>query len=287
MTTLKLILKTILYRPLYNALMFLVWLIPGHNVGWAIIILTIIIRLILLPPSLKAVRAQRRLRDLQPKIREIQEKYKGDKTKQSQAMMEFYKLHKVNPLGSCLPLLIQFPILIILYYVFINGLNTARFDLLYPFTPRPEDIKTIFLGLDLARPDRFVLPIIAGVLQFIQGWQMMPAKTLSEDQADKGQAMQSMISKQMLYLMPIFTVFIAGRLPAALPLYWAITTLFGIFQQWWVLREKPAAISESPQAVAPIKKSSWLYNRLTKKALKEGETITKKGVEVTVRRKSK
>lgn len=280
MSTIKLILKTILYRPLYNALIFLVWLIPGHNVAWAIIILTIVIRLILLPSSLKAARAQIKLRDLQPELAKIQAEHKDDKTKQSQAVMEFYKKHKVSPWGSCLPLLIQFPILIILYYVFINGLGTQRFDLLYSFVPRPEFIKTIWLGIDLAKPDRWVLPIITGALQFIQGWQMQPKRRKTEDgsQKDKGQEMSQMMTRQMLYLMPVFTIIIAMRLPAALPLYWGITTLFGIGQQWWAGRSL-----KHEAGSMKIEEKSEEYQTPEKH-----ETVDKRvkhGVEVTVRRK--
>jgi len=267
MIFIKSILKAVLYQPLFNILIFLVWLIPGHNVAWAIIILTIIIRLILLPSSLNATRQQKRMRDLQPEIQELQKRYKDDKQKQSQELMKFYRENKVNPLGACLPLLIQLPILIVLYYVFLNGLNTSRFDLLYSFTPHPETIKTFFLGIDLAKPDRYILPVIAGILQFIQGWQITP-KTHSQ----KGQEMQTMISKQMLYIMPIFTIFIAGRLPAALPLYWIVTTAFAVVQQWWVFsREKttqPVKVSNEPIDSGGNKK-----------------VFRKRGVEITVRRK--
>ncbi len=268
--SLKLIVKTILYKPLFNALIFLVWLMPGNNVGLAIIILTIIIRLLLLPSSIKATRQQKRMRDLAPEIQAIQKKYKGDKQKQSQEMMAFYKENKINPLGSCLPLLIQLPILIILYYVFINGLTMERFDLLYAFTPRPDTINTFFLGLDLAKPDRFILPVITGILQFIQSRQIMPPSNPQKG----GQDMQAMISKQMMYLMPIFTVLIAGRLPAALPLYWAVTTLFAVVQQWWVFKSSPKIDAKMPK----IKNNQ-------EKGLKK--FFKKSGVEVTVRRKKK
>ncbi|MCL5407160.1 MAG: YidC/Oxa1 family membrane protein insertase [Patescibacteria group bacterium] len=266
MTSIKYVLKLILYKPLFNALIFLVWLMPYHNVGLAIIILTIIIRLILLPSSMKATRQQKRMRDLQPEITALQEKYKDDKQKQSQELMAFYKKNNVNPLGSCLPLLIQLPILLVLYYVFINGLSTSRFDLLYQFTPRPEFINTWFLGLDLAKPDKFILPVIAGVLQYFQSRQLTPPST-----GEKGQEMQAMIGKQMMYLMPLFTVIIAGRLPAALPLYWAVTTLFAVVQQWWVFR--------SPNGIS---KSKFQISKKTKEI---PATTKKRGVEVTVRKK--
>lgn len=268
MSSIKYFLKLILYKPLFNALIFLVWLMPFHHVGGAIIILTLIIRLILLPSSMKATRQQKRMRDLQPEIAALQAQFKDDKQKQSQELMAFYKRNKINPLGACLPLLVQLPILLVLYYVFINGLNTQRFDLLYSFTPRPEFINTFFLGLDLAKPDRFILPVIAGVLQYFQSRQLTPPVA---DQ--KGQEMQAMIAKQMMYLMPIFTVLIAGQLPAALPLYWSVTTLFAIVQQWWVFRDKSKSIPKGK-------------NQKSKLETKEKpDTIFKKGVEVTVRRK--
>jgi YidC/Oxa1 family membrane protein insertase len=208
------------------------------------------------------------MRDLQPQIAEIQARNKDDKQKQSQELMAFYKDKKINPIGSCLPLLIQLPFLLILYYVFIHGLDMQRFDLLYRLTPRPDFINTYFLGLDLAKPDRYFLPIIAGIFQFIQARQMMPPT--SNTQA-RGADMQNMISKQMMYLMPIFTVIIAMRLPAALPLYWIITTLFAIGQQWWVFRQNGESLKLKTQSLKVIGKTP--------------DKIIKHGVELTVRRK--
>lgn len=276
MSSIKYVIKLILYRPLFNALILLVWLMPHNNVGLAIILLTILIRLILLPSSIKATRQQKRMKELQPEIAAIQSKNKDDKQKQSQELMAFYKNNNINPLGSCLPLLIQLPILLVLYYVFMNGLTTERFDLLYGFTPRPEVINTWFLGLDLAKPDRFVLPIIAGILQFLQSRQLMgPTKSKSDASSAGTGDMQNMISKQMMYLMPLFTVIIAGRLPAALPLYWATTTLFAVVQQWWVLR------SPNEEGIkGELRSTKKIENRKDMPG-----TIKKHGVEVTVRKK--
>lgn len=271
------ILKAILYKPLFNALIFLVWLIPGHNIAWAIIALTVIVRLILLPSSLKAARAQKKMKDLQPELQAIQAKFKGDKQKQSQAIMEFYKENKVSPLGSCLPLLVQFPILIVLYYVFINGLNTARFDLLYSFTPHSDILNTVWFGLDMAKPDRWILPVIAGILQFIQSRQLAPAKPKAGATSDP----TAMVSSQMMYLLPIFTVFIAGRLPAALPLYWIITNLFGIGQQWWVTREPNVNLKSQK---SKLSKETSIIERIEEKTQEISKSV-KRGVEVTVRRK--
>jgi YidC/Oxa1 family membrane protein insertase len=266
-----LFLKTILYYPLLNALMLLVFIMPNHNVGLAIIALTVIVRIILLPSSLSAARQQKRMQEIQPELKALQDKYKDDKQKQAEAMAAFYKDNKINPLGSCLPLLVQLPLLIILYYVFINGLDMSRFSLLYSWVPKPEFVGTAFLGLDLAKPDKWILPIIAGALQFYQGYQVAP-KTKAGEQPEMAQ----MISKQMLYMMPVFTVFIAGRFPAALPLYWIITTMFAIGQQWWIERE-----AKTPGSLIRIQEKSDKISVIKKLEAK----TTKNGVEVTVRRK--
>lgn len=256
----KTLLKYILYQPLFNLLIFFAFLVPGHSIGWAIVILTIIIRLLLYPSSQKAVIAQRRLRDLAPELEKLKEKYKDDRQAFARAQMEFYKEKGVNPFGGCLPLLLQFPILIILYYVFRAGLDASHYDYLYSFTPRPEYTNTFFFGIDLAKPDKYILPLLTGIGQFIQARQMMPAGQKSKIRNHKSQSddLQKMMSTQMVYLMPLMTVFIARSLPAALPLYWLVTTIFSIAQQKYV-------------------------NQL--KILPAG-TIAKKGVEVSVRQKS-
>lgn len=255
MTAIKNFLKTILYKPLFNLLIYIVYIIPGNNVGWAIIILTILIRLALYPSQKKSIESQKRMTEIQPKIEEIKKKYK-DQQQQAQAIMDLYKQNKVNPLGSCLPLLIQLPILIILYRVFTVGLNTDRFDLLYNFTPRPETINTMFYGINLATPS-IVLAIIAGVLQFVQSWQMQKMQKPAKKTLNKKEGLENMMgdfSKQMMYMFPIMTVIIAIKLPAALAIYWIITTLFMIIQQYFVSKEK---LKLDPKGISvKIKKSN-------------------------------
>ncbi len=239
MNIFKYLAKIILLKPLYNALIFLVWLMPGRNLGLAIIGLTIITRLILLPSSIKATVSQRRLKELQPEMDKIREKYKDDKQGQSKALLEFYFQHKINPLGSCLPLLIQFPILIILYYVFRIGVDTSRFDLLYGFMPRPETVNSLFLGINLAKPDpHFILPIIAGLSQLAVGLQMRADMPKPKKDASQAEQMQGMLGQQMIFLTPLLTFFIAMKLPSALPLYWIAYSLFMIIQQWLIMKGK-------------------------------------------------
>jgi len=241
MNAIKNFFKVILYKPLFNLLIFFVWLMPNDNVGWAIILLTVLIRLILYPSQQKSLESQKRLQEIQPEMDEIKKKYAKDQQAQAQATMDLYKRYNVNPFSSCLPLLIQLPILYILYRVFTVGLNTQRYDLLYNFTPRPEHINTIFYGIDLNNPNLY-LAILAGVLQFIQSKQVMSTQPKTGKSGDKNvKSPESMVgdfSKQMIYLFPIFTVIIAMRLPSALALYWIVTTLFMVLQQWFIYRSK-------------------------------------------------
>ncbi|MFC1617982.1 YidC/Oxa1 family membrane protein insertase [Patescibacteria group bacterium] len=245
----------VLYKPLFNALVFLYNLIPWEYVavGLAIILLTLLIKSLLYSMSAKSIIAQREMQKMQPKMNEIKEKYKNDKEKQSKEMMKFYKENKINPFSSCLPLLIQLPILIALYRVFQHGLvdpNELTTNL-YPFVHNPGMIQTNFLGLfDLAVPNLF-LAIVAGVVQFFQTWTLLKLKTkkeIEEDAERKKLAKKkkkadfadtaSNMTKQMMYVMPIITVFIAMSLPSGLAFYWIATSAFAIFQQWLILKKK-------------------------------------------------
>jgi len=233
----KALVFTVLYQPLFNLLILFAWIFGG-NIAAAIILLTVLIRFILLPTSIKATRVQQHLKALQPEIERLRAEHKGDPKAQNEALLAFYRTHKVNPFSSCLPLLLQMPFLIVMFYVFRNGLDTNQFSVLYAFTPRPEVLSTNFFGIDLAKPDLWILPILTGVVQFIQSRQLqMSTKTDKPKAGD----MQQMLSMQMMYIFPLLTVIISRSLPAALPLYWFVTTLFMIIQQAFIMRSTPAA----------------------------------------------
>lgn len=171
------------------------------------------------------------MRAHQGEMKEIQERYKDDRNAQAQALMQFYKERGVNPMSGCLPLLIQLPILIILYRVFITGLNVIRPDLLYSFTPHLATINSHLFGINLAVPDKlFILPLLAAGLQFVQARNMQALNPISNNANDPA----AMMGKQMMFLGPIMTFVIAFRLPAGLSLYWVTTTLFGYLQQLYV-----------------------------------------------------
>jgi YidC/Oxa1 family membrane protein insertase len=224
--------KTILYKPFFNLLAFFAYLVPGHSLGWAIIALTLLVRALLWVPSMKAMKAPLQMRQYQEEIKALQERHKADRMAQSQALMAFYKEKGINPLSGCLPLLIQLPIIIILYRVFIAGLHDVRPDLLYSFTPHLNTLNTHFFGIDLSHPNRVVMPILAAGMQFLQSRHL--AKLNPTTSAASANDPSAMMTKQMTYLFPIMTFVIALSLPAGLALYWASTSLFTLIQQYFV-----------------------------------------------------
>jgi len=241
------IFNLILYQPLFNVLVLLYQYLPGHDFGIAVIVLTILIKIILYPLGARGVKSQRTLSDLQPKIKEIQERFKNDKEKQARETMELYKKEKINPFSGCLPLLVQLPILIALYRVFWRGFSQNQLSFLYSFVPNPGQIDTTFLGMtDLTQSAvakvngvshlvwlNIAIIIGAGIAQFFQTKMLTPKQKLAKkDPSDFSQAMQ----KQMIYFFPIFTVFILWRLPAAVALYWLVVSLFSIVQQYFIFK---------------------------------------------------
>lgn len=224
----------IIYRPLLNLLVWGYNTLPGHDIGIVIILLTLLIRVILAPLLHKSLKHQERMTAIQPLMNEIREKFKDDKEKQAKALMDLYQEHQISPFSSCLPLLIQLPILIALYQVFNTALK-GNLDGLYTFVSRPEFLNPKFLGfIDLSHSNA-VFAIVSGLLQFWQS-KMMMASNANQSGSDDPTTKALMF--QTTYLLPIISVFIAWNLPAGLPLYWIVTTLFGIGQQYYIRRSK-------------------------------------------------
>lgn len=229
------IFNTILYQPLLNGLILFYNYLPGHDLGVAVIVLTLIIKALLFPSSITAIKSQLSMARLQPKIRELQAKYKADRAKQSQALMEVYRKEKINPFSGCLPLLLQLPILIALYQVFLKGFSAEILQQnLYSFVPNPGVIVPTFLGvLNLAQPNLY-LAIIAGILQYFQ-----IRISTKHQQGQQGQQKGPLgnIQNQMLYIFPIMAVLIIWKLGAIVGLYWVATTIFAIGEQVFVARK--------------------------------------------------
>ncbi len=239
--------RTFISKPLFNALIFIASYTPGHNLGVAIILLTILVRVILLVPNQHALEGQRKLQLLQPKLEELKKKYPGDSKKQQEETMKLWKEYNINPLQSCLPTLLQFPILIGLYYVVQGGSAIATSKhLMYSFY---QDLPATFFGtqflwVNLLKPEVYIMPISLVVLQYIQ-MKMMFAKSKKVDDkkvitipAKKSWMPEMNQQTIMLYALPLMIGFFAFQFPAAVALYWGVSTLFGIGQQWYVMREK-------------------------------------------------
>lgn len=227
---------TIFTQPLLNALAFFVWLVPRNDLGLAICLLTIVVRLILYPFQKFTISSQAKMQRLQPKIEAAKKKFKDTKDKQLEAIMAVYREEGINPLaltgGNLLVVMIQIPVLLGLFRVFGGDVKNVFTSGLYAFTPKTEAINSMFLGVvDLSAPN-IVLAVLAALAQF---WQMrLQAKkiTVNQEPGSFGAAFQ----KQSQFLFPLLTILIGVRLPAALALYWLVFTLLAVASDLWMAR---------------------------------------------------
>lgn len=223
-----------LYRPLFNFLVLIYNYIPFHDFGLSIIVVTVVIRFVLYPLSVKALNSQKALQKLQPEMKEIQRKYKDDKEKQAVETLELYKREKINPFSGLFLVFAQLPILIALYRVFAYGLKPEELVNLYNFIQNPIQINPMFLGqIDLSGPN-IIFAVLAGIIQFFQTKMLMPK---TEKSQGKDSDISQMVQKQMLYFFPFLTVIILFNLPSALGLYWIVSGLFSIAQQHLIFKK--------------------------------------------------
>lgn len=225
--------NTIFYEPLYNALVVIVSFSPGFSLAIAVILLTLLVKLVLSPLSYKTFIGQMKQKELQPLIQEIKKKYK-DQTEQSKAIFALYKEHKANPFSGCLTLLLQFPIIIGLYQVFLKGVEASQ-EKMYSFVSLPEQVNYFLFGIDLHEKS-IILAVLAGIFQFVQMY-LSPAMRQSEDanmvQTDQ-ERMAAALQKNMKYMMPVMVGFFAAVVPAAVALYWVVNNIFMIGQETFI-----------------------------------------------------
>lgn len=224
------IFNIIFYQPLLRALILIYKYLPGHDFGVAVIILTVLIKFILYPLGAKGIKSQKALQDLQPKIKELQERFKDDKNKQAREVMDLYKKEKINPFSGFILLLLQLPVLFALFRVFGKGVEESA-----------AGINATFLGMINLTEGSPILTILAGASQFWQAKMMTHSTRFArsgQEPPKKHADFSGMMQKQMLYLFPVFSVFILWKMPSAIALYWLSTTLFTIFQQYITLRNQ-------------------------------------------------
>jgi YidC/Oxa1 family membrane protein insertase len=233
--------NTVLYGPLLNALAFLVSIVPGGDVGIAVIILTLFVKTVLFPLSQRSIESQIKMNLLAPELKKIKDSG-ASKEEQAKQTFELYKHHKTNPFSGCLLIFIQIPIIFALYYVFLKGINLESG--LYPFIHAPEHINMLFFGiLDIGQKKILILAIIAGISQYFQASLMpKPAVSVKNNKSSFQESMTNSMQTQMKYVFPFIIAFIAYSVSGAVALYWITSNIFAIGQQMYANKKKRLAI---------------------------------------------
>ncbi|MFA5888734.1 MAG: YidC/Oxa1 family membrane protein insertase [Candidatus Paceibacterota bacterium] len=227
--------NTIIFQPFYNGFIFLMNLFPFFDAGVIIVIFTIIIKIIILPLSIKASKAQIEMKSTEKDLQQIKEKYKNDKSEQSKKIMEYYKERGINPFAGIFVLLIQLPILIGLYQVFIkSGLPKINTALLYSFIGGPIAINMMFLGLINISEKSMILALLAGITTYFQISHTTGTNTQTTGtQGDIAKAM----AVQMKYFFPILMTFIAYTISGAIAIYFITSNVFAIVQEIYIKKK--------------------------------------------------
>ena len=235
---------TVFFDPIYNILVFFIDAVRNGDVGIAIIATVVVVKMVLLPLSIKAAKTQKIMREIDPKLKEIKEKYKDDKQRLAQETMLIYKDAELNPFASVLVAFIQIPIVIALYFavskgggVHLPGINTA---VLYSFVHAPATVSMHFLGLIDITQKSLLLALAAGVTQFLFINMTLPKLAPRKEgaPADFKDDFARNMNMQMRYVMPLFITFIAYSLSATIALYFFVSNLVGIAQEFYIRKHR-------------------------------------------------
>ncbi len=237
---------TVFFDPVYNGLIFFIDIIPGGDVGIAIICITILVKVLLLPLSVKAVRTQKIMKEIEPRLKELKEKHKDNREAQARAMMDIYKEVGLNPFSSIILLFIQIPFIIAIYLSVYKGggvvlpeINTA---LLYSFIPNPspELVSMMFLGVVDMGGKSIFLALLASVTQYIQTHLTLPSPEPRKEGSEPNfkEDFARNMHFQMKYGMPVIIFFAAYFISAAIALYFVVSNLVGIAQEFYVRRHR-------------------------------------------------
>jgi len=236
---------SVFYQPIYNILIFIINNITFGDVGFSIILVTIIVKLAISPLTKKSIKSQILMKRMEPEIKQIKKDF-PNKEEQAKKTFDLYKKYGTNPFSGCLVVLIQLPIIFALYYVFYKPL-TINPSLIYSFVQSPAFFHTNFLGLVEMGSQSIVLGIMAGITQFIQGYLSSPVKAKKLEivkdgpQNEDPKTFQDQLSDSMQmnvkYILPVFITFIAWKISAAVALYWIVSNIFTIAQEWYIRRQ--------------------------------------------------
>jgi YidC/Oxa1 family membrane protein insertase len=250
--------NTVIFNPLYNGLVFLIDIVPGGDVGVAVILLTLLVKFILFPLSKKAIKTQIAMRVVEPELNRIKKTVK-DKQEQARQMMALYKEKGMNPLSSILLILVQLPVIIGLYWVFYKGgFPEINIDILYAFVPAPTTVNMQFLGLIDMAGKSVLLALIAGVAQFIQARLSLPVPAPRQAGDGFKEDLARSFNIQMRYVLPVVIAGVAYMISAAVALYWAVSNIFTIGQELLVRRKYERLAKEGATELAgqPLTKNA-------------------------------
>lgn len=249
-----------IYIPIVNGL-FIFYHLLGNSLGWAIVAVTVLLRVILLPISMSSLKSARKMKLLQPKLEKLKANKSIDKAELAKIQMNLYKKNGVNPAAGCLPWIVQIIVLLALFRVFEQvlsggGIETINNLLYAPLKLNPEHVlNTRFFYLDLGRPDLIKLPgffglgeknfpglflLAAAAAQFFSSKIMLPQVKAEEKMAKKTETkeddMAMSFQKNMVYMMPVMTIFIGYSFHSGLVLYWLTFSVFMLIQQVFIKR---------------------------------------------------
>ncbi len=229
--------RTIFYTPLYNTLILISAILPSHNLGGAIIILTLLIKITLSPLQHRTTVTQRKIKDLEPAIRKIKDGEKKDSAAQARQIMALYRAHGVNPFSGILVMLLQLPIVIALFFVFKSDFSLQA-ENIYSFIPIPDSLDTTLFGLIELTKKNYRLSFLTGLTQFIQIRLAIPPLGPTQTTANRSfkDDLARSFNIQARYVLPVFIVIASLSLPAAVPLYWLVSNLFAIGHELFVRR---------------------------------------------------
>ncbi len=229
--------KAVFYQPLYNGLIYLMDILPFFDAGVIVILFTIIVKLIMFPLSIKATKAQIEMKDIEKDLKKIKEQY-PDKQVQTQKTIELYKEKNINPFAGFFVLLLQLPIIIALYQIFLkSGLPVINLELLYSFVSAPLSINMSFLGLIDIAGKSIMLAVIAGISTYFQIAYATPPVDKNTDPNSKPtmqEDVMKMMQTQMKYGFPILVTFISWSVSAAVSIYWITSNIFTIGQELYI-----------------------------------------------------
>jgi YidC/Oxa1 family membrane protein insertase len=228
---------TIFYEPVYNLVALVITILPLHDIGATIIVVTLIVKLILLPINISSLRTQYLMKKIEPEMKEIKELQKKDPQASAQKMVAMYKREKINPFSSIFGMILQIPIFFAMYFVFSKGLFDDKSSR-YSFVTFPESLHTIAFGIFDVTQKNIAIAILAGASSYFLARRQTETMSVVPKKKGEEESLQDHLMKsmkvQLLYVVPIIVLVSGAALPSALALYWTVSNIVSYGQDVYV-----------------------------------------------------